>query len=240
MDKRRVLSEIKRIASDNGGKPPGRERFEKETGISVSEWYPHVWLRWGDALAEAGFEANRLAVKMDANVVLDRYIELIRELGRVPLVAELRVKARKDPTFPSHGVFAKVGGKEVLLAAVRKRCETQAASDVLSLLPAVSESTSRGRESLSMPRRIQTGYVYLMKSGRHFKIGRSNSVGRREWELGIKIPIPPTTIHYIETDDPTGVEAYWYRRFADKRGEGEWFDLLAEDVLAFKRWKKIV
>ena len=30
-----------------------------------------------------------------------------------------------------------------------------------------------------------------MKSGRHFKVGRSNSVGRREWELGIKIPVPP-------------------------------------------------
>jgi len=239
VDKRRILSEIKRIASSNGGKAPGRERFEKETGISVSEWYPHVWLRWGDALAEAGFEANRFAVKMDTNVVLDKYIALIRELGRVPLEAELKIKARKDPTFPSHGVFAKFGGKVTLLAAVRERCETQAAADVLSLLPAASGSTDQ-RESLSKPRKIQTGYVYLMKSGRHFKIGRSNSVGRREWELGIKIPIPPTTIHYIETDDPVGVEAYWHRRFADKRGEGEWFDLVAEDVAAFKRWKKIV
>jgi hypothetical protein len=78
-----------------------------------------------------------------------------------------------------------------------------------------------------------------LKSGRHFKIGRSNSVGRRESELGIKIPVPPTTIHSIETDDPTGVEAYWHRRFADKRGEGEWFNLRSEDVAAFKRWKRI-
>jgi hypothetical protein len=83
------------------------------------------------------------------------------------------------------------------------------------------------------------GYVYLMKSGRHYKIGRSSSVGRREWELGIKIPIPPSTIHSIETDDPSGVEAYWHRRFAEKRGEGEWFNLSAADIAAFKRWKKI-
>lgn len=103
MDKRRILAEIKRVALNSGGKPPGRERFTSESGISVSEWYPHLWLRWGDALAEAGFEANRFVVKMDSALVLDKYVSLIRELGRVPLDAELRVKARKDPTFPSHG-----------------------------------------------------------------------------------------------------------------------------------------
>lgn len=85
-----------------------------------------------------------------------------------------------------------------------------------------------------------TGFVYLMKSGRHYKIGRTNSMGRREWELGIKLPVPPKTIHRIESDDPVGVEAYWHRRFSEKRGEGEWFNLSPEDIKAFKRWKRIV
>ena len=88
--------------------------------------------------------------------------------------------------------------------------------------------------------KIETGFVYLMKSGRHYKIGRTNSLGRRQWELGIKISIPPKTIHSIETDDPVGVEGYWHRRFEGKRGEGEWSDLTPVDVAAFKRWKKIV
>jgi hypothetical protein len=89
-------------------------------------------------------------------------------------------------------------------------------------------------------RRIPTEFVYLMKSGPHYKIGRTNSVGRRGSELAIKIPVPPRTIHSVETDDPVGVESYWHKRFADKRGEGEWFVLSAEDVSAFKRWRRIV
>jgi hypothetical protein len=79
-----------------------------------------------------------------------------------------------------------------------------------------------------------------MKSGRHYKIGRTISVGSRERQLAIKIPVPPKTIHSIETDDPIGVEAYWHNRFSATRGEGEWFNLSPEDVKAFKRWKRIV
>lgn len=238
MDKRHVIAEIKRLAEASGGRPPGRERFEKETGIRNGDWYPHLWLRWGDALQEAGFAPNELARKFDRSFIIEKYVSLMRELGRVPLNAELRVKARQDPSFPSHSSFSGIGSKHALLAAVRKYCEEQHLDDVLVLLPSEPEvspqPSTKQKES-----KVPTGYVYLVKSGRHFKIGRTNSIGRREWELGIKIPIPPTTVHTIETDDPVGVEAYWHRRFADKRGEGEWFDLSPVDVAAFKRWRKI-
>ena len=68
--------------------------------------------------------------------------------------------------------------------------------------------------------KVVAGFVYLMKSGHHYKIGRTNSVGRRESELGIKIPVPPRTIHSIETDDPCGVESYWHIPSVARRCEG--------------------
>ena len=76
-----------------------------------------------------------------------------------------------------------------------------------------------------------------MKSGRYYKLGRSNAAGRREYELSIQMPEKLSTVHTIRTDDPVGIEAYWHQRFEAKRQNGEWFDLCAADVKAFKRRK---
>jgi Meiotically up-regulated gene 113 len=79
--------------------------------------------------------------------------------------------------------------------------------------------------------------VYLTKSGRFYKIGKTNAAGRRERELAIQLPERTPTVYVIKTDDPSGIEAYWHNRFATKRRHGEWFTLSGDDVRAFKRRK---
>jgi hypothetical protein len=85
------------------------------------------------------------------------------------------------------------------------------------------------------------GYVYLVQHGSRgeYKIGRTNNAIRREGELRTELPEQLSPIHTIATDDPSGVERYWHMRFAEKRKNGEWFALNANDVRAFKKWRRI-
>lgn len=72
-----------------------------------------------------------------------------------------------------------------------------------------------------------------------YKIGFTNLVDRRVAELGATAAVELVLIHEIKTDDPSGVEAYWHKRFYEQRLRGEWFRLTPADVKAFKRWRRI-
>lgn len=57
------------------------------------------------------------------------------------------------------------------------------------------------------------GSVYLLKSGRNYKIGRAFALGRRGREIQLQLPERAVTVHVIQTDDPIGIETYWHKRF---------------------------
>ncbi len=60
---------------------------------------------------------------------------------------------------------------------------------------------------------------------------------QRARQVGVNLPEDLELVHAISTDDAYGIEAYWHKRFADKRRGGEWFELTGDDVRAFKRRK---
>jgi hypothetical protein len=107
-------------------------------------------------------------------------------------------------------------------------------ADLAELLPAPTEDEANSGPVGSQGREV--GYVYLAKSGRFHKIGQTGHIGRRSYELQLQLPERLAVVHTIRTDDPVGIERYWHRRFADRRANGEWFKLSAEDVASFRRW----
>jgi len=150
----------------------------------------------------------------------------------------MRVKVRSDPEFPSHStVRNNIGGIGVLIARVREFCVAHDQQDVAALCVDRGKASSKAKGEPQPTTDVEIGFVYLLKSGRFYKIGRSNAVGRRERELAIQLPERSKIVHTIKTDDPAGIEAYWHGRFADRRQNGEWFDLRAGDVSAFRRRK---
>ena len=222
MPKQHVLDEIRRTARENDGKPLGRQAFTKQTGIKDCDWYGKLWTRWGDALQEAGFAPNQLRTAFDESYLVRRLIELMRELQppRFPVVGDLRIKARSTPGFPSHTAFTRLGSKSERAAKVAAYCAaTGGLHDIAVLCGAVPPSLPVA--TASSPSGDIFGFVYLLRSGRHYKIGRTNSTGRRERELAIQLPDKVTLEHEIRTDDPLGIEAYWHRRFQAKRKNGE-------------------
>jgi hypothetical protein len=184
-----------------------------------------------------------MSVAFDINFLLEKIVLLTRNLGRIPVEGDLLMACRNNPEFPSKDVFRKLGLRSERISRVIAFCETNPEyNDVAALWKkSAAVNVEKLDEKSNGLKLVSAGFVYLLKHGsrREYKIGRTSNPLRREGEVGIQLPEKLQPLHYIETDDPAGIEAYWHNRFADKRKEGEWFALTQDDVRAFKRWKKI-
>lgn len=211
VDKDYILAEIRRTAAANGDAPLGWRRFAAETGVVERD------------------RLDRLAFAL---------ADETRRLGRFPVNRELRIRHGEDPTFPDAKVFQNRWRRREQVEQVATYCaERPEYADVLAIVAPLLGAMPSPAKSERAAAPVVIGEVYLLRVGKHYKLGRSNAFGRRERELAIQLPKRATTVHVIKTDDPVGIEAYWHRRFADRRGNGERFALTAEDVAAFKRRK---
>lgn len=120
------------------------------------------------------------------------------------------MRARQDPEFPSHNTFARFGGKAKLAARLIEFCqEHEGYEDVAAICAPISLDSEPETTSNATERLEAFGSVYLLKFGRHYKIGRTNSVGRRKRELAIQLPERATVVHplrltTLQESKPTG------------------------------------
>jgi Meiotically Up-regulated Gene 113 (MUG113) protein len=151
----------------------------------------------------------------------------------------MKLQRRDDRSFPNEKVFRRYGNKAQIAAALIEYCgDDPALVDIVAIAePVASAPYEAVLDPVDSP---VAGEVYLMKSGAHYKIGRSNSAGRRSYELAIQLPQRLEVLHVIETDDAVGIERYWHQRFADRRTNGEWFALTKADIAAFRRRKRFM
>jgi hypothetical protein len=236
-----ILDEIRRTAEANDGRPLGRNRFEKETGIREGDWSGRYWARWNDAVTEAGFAPNQMNSAIEDDVLIGQLVLLTRMLGRFPVKMEMRMHKRNDASFPNEKVFDRFGSKADLARVVLAYCSRHGGfEDVVAICSSIAEMSAGSADQVDADE-LEVGYVYLalMKVGREkrFKIGKADVVGRRTRQIAVELPEELELLHAISTDDAYGIEAYWHRRFAAQRRGGEWFELSAADVKAFKRRK---
>lgn len=83
--------------------------------------------------------------------------------------------------------------------------------------------------------RKKVGWIYILEAGPYYKIGRSKNVDKRIEQLSTLPPFDIELVHLIQTNDTTLLEIALHNHFANKRKNGEWFELEEEDITWLKQ-----
>jgi hypothetical protein len=231
---------MRRLGQRDGGRL-GMKTFMAETGIPEKQILGAHFANWNEAIVAAGLTPQVFArEKADEAATVELLAQFVQRLGHWPTENELSLERRRTVStsepFPSLKVIRRInrssGLGKIVTAHCRERTDLALAATI-----AAKRAETEPTESPS-PTVPIIGYVYMMRSGRRYKIGRSNDPARRYREVRLDLPDPTERVHAIATDDPPGIEAYWHQRFAAKRVRNtEFFTLDASDVAAFKRRK---
>jgi len=177
--------------------------------------------------------------------ILEVLAKLVRKYGRYPTVSEILIEKRANATIPTpKALNRKVGGKVETIKKLRDYCSSREeyvdVSAILAQVDIDTDSEDGATESkIGAGKTKPSGHVYLVKSGRFYKIGQTANRWQRMNQLDKQTSEGiDEVIHTIAAfDDAPGIEQYWHKRFEDKCVKGEWFDLSAEDIRAFKKRK---
>lgn len=88
-----------------------------------------------------------------------------------------------------------------------------------------------GEQKKETRRSGRTGFIYLIKADNGFyKIGRTSDPEDRIRTFAVKLPFEVEYVCVVNTPDMYALEAKLHLKFADRRVNGEWFELTPDDV----------
>jgi hypothetical protein len=235
MNHDQVKKRIRELAAERGGHI-GFRAFLKEVGLPEQWLRGQPWFRgWNNLLTELDLQTRSFEPpQRNAKESAATLVEFICRLGRWPTEDEFRRERVMNKAIPSTAYIRKLRRSGELAAMLAPYAVADPANQVLRDIIAANTQQSEEPSSTKSKDRVQ-GYVYLLRSGRKYKIGKSTDPSRRFREVRLELPEETIQVHTIATDDPSGIEAYWHRRFAAKRIRNtEFFTLDSEDVRAFK------
>ena len=239
MNNRKSLSELVEITKNLArkiGRTPSRKQIEEAMGTdyayygyNISEFQEHCGLR-------PNKPGNDQKIQ-DEELLKDLYDTYLRE-GEIPHQIRLR-KWIRDGKIKHHTLESRFNGMFGIQKALHQYAVNKGDANILSMPGWKISFDDVGSDNSTIDR---IRYVYLMRHGNRneYKIGKTYNPIKREGQIRLELPNAVEPIHYIETDDPSGIELYWHRRFGDKNTNGEWFILSQNDVNSFKKWKKII
>src|SRR4051794_5323497 len=107
------------------------------------------------------------------------------DTGRIPATMEMRMYKKVDADFPNEkSMLLAFGGKADLLRRFGEWARATAGfEDVAAMVTQTTDS--HGAQPRAAP---LEGFVYLIRSGPHYKIGRSDELERRVKEIRIALP----------------------------------------------------
>ena len=237
MSKEDILSEIRRVAQERGGRV-GLAAFLKTTGIPEKQTFGRHWATWNEALTEAGIAMTSFRRPRTAEAsVLEAVAQSIQRLKKWPTENELSLERHRNSSFPSLKVFRRLRRSGSLTPKVQ--AHSAGRPDLVDAARIASQQSMQTVPEVSpIGRAPVQGYVYMMRSGRRYKIGHTTSPSRRHREVRLDLPDPTSLVHSIETNDPSGIDSCWHHRFESKQvRDTEFFTVDASEVAAFKRRK---
>ena len=93
----------------------------------------------------------------------------------------------------------------------------------------------RSLELKKLPHRIISGFIYVLKSGRYYKIGRTTNVISRMRSHQTSNPNLKLILSSIVADS-LGEEKKLLSEFKEKNHKGEWFLLKKDDINKIKKY----